>query len=535
MTPLDTETETPKTSENTTSSLRFRVAAALMGGVELCYDPELARAFALAYIAGGEDLIEADSFEAKLKDKYGDDFNLPRFRRAVKAIQSKIIQGASPQREDGWQSELIRKPSKDGGLGPLELCEANALLYFENHPDWQGVLGYNQFTAQHAILRHPPDLVHLKPGDSLEDHHDTQFARWMQTETRQPWKVEMVRRVVDCHAKEHSFHPVRDYLNGLPEWDHVPRLKSWLFDYAGAGPASDADDSHDPELLNFIAAAGERWMISAVARIHNPGCEVHHMLVLEGGEGLGKSMLVKKIGKGWSQVMQGALDGRSAQELIASAVWIWEFAELASLKKTSEVESAKAFITNPEETFRPAYGHRVIKHKRECAFIATVNNDQYFDSQAWEDGKRRAWPIRCTRPFDLDGLDKTIDLLWAEADYKFKHGFRWHFDRNEDSGLITTAIQEQALRVPEHVLTKQVTDAAAKIAESQQAAILYGSASIPEILAELNIPLDRRRSMQQDVGRCLRSAGWMLFQPRHQGKQVRRYRPAEMQSTLPLA
>ena len=248
------------------------------------------------------------------------------------------------------------------------------------------------------------------------------------------------------------------------------------------------------------------------------------MLVLEGGEGLGKSMLVKKIGKGWSQVMRGALDERSAQELVASAVWIWEFAELASLKKTQEVESAKAFITAPEETFRPAYGRRVIRHKRECAFIATVNNDQYFDSVAWEDGKRRMWPIRCNRPFDLDGLDAAIDALWAEADYKYKRGDRWHFDRDADEALIATARQEQAARVPEHVLGETFVDAAIKVAEKHQAAILAGSASVAEVLAELSIPLDRRRGLQQDVGRCLKAAGWKIYQPRYKGKQVRRWR-----------
>lgn len=526
-----------------TTDLDFRVAQALMSGhVEACYAAELLTCFATAYQSGFE--IDANAAERKLKNKFRDEFNLTHFRAGVKTVRrtlSRQTAAAFARSSDGWKRKLIRKAGIDGAPGPVQLCERNALLFFENDPAWEGVLAYNEFTAQHAVLKDPPEPVHLKAGDFLEDHHDTQFACWLQIVTSQPWKVDIVRRAIDCFARDHGFHPVRQYLNSLPKWKpgDPERLKTWLRDYAGVGSATtdsteaapDAtqtkEDKADAKALeDFIAAAGERWMIGAIARVRNPGCEVHHVLVLEGGEGLGKSMLVRKIGKGWSQVMQGALDGKPAQELLASGVWIWEFAELASLKKTSEVESAKAFITAPEDIFRPAYGHRVIKHKRQCAFIATVNGDQYLDSQAWEDGKRRVWPVRCVRPFDFDGLDAAIDLLWAEADYKYEHGHRWHFDRDDDKDLIATAKQEQADRVPESVNRGTFVKAAKDCVVKSQGAF-EGSTSIEEIFVYLEIPLDKRKGLRAECGKCLEAAGWKLTRPRKGGEQVRRYWPTE--------
>lgn len=401
--------------------------------------------------------------KANLHEAFGDDFRFKRWDIEINEQVHKEYERkhppSDPLPDSDWRSKLIRRRRKDDpedcpGTGGILLCEHNAMLYFENHPSWNGVLGYNAFTAQHAILKTPPDPVKLNAGQHLEDHHDTQFARWLQIQTGEPWNVGMVRLATDSFSRDHSFHPPLDYLNSLPKWKpgDPERLKTWLFDYAGAGPSDTEDEEPDADnkaLLGFISAAGERWMISAVARMREPGCEVHHMLVLEGGEGLGKSTLVRTIGKGWSKVITGDLGGKSAQELIASAVWIWEFAELASLKRTSEVEEAKAFITNPEDTFRPAYGRRVIFHKRQCAFIATVNTGEYLDSAAWSDGKRRIWPIHCVRPFDIEGLVQNIDMLWAEADYKYNNKHIWHFDRHSDIEVINTAKEEQMARVPD--------------------------------------------------------------------------------------
>ena len=102
-------------------------------------------------------------------------------------------------------------------------CVTNALMYFANHPEWKGKLAWNEFTGELLVKADMPFPVLLKAGEDVRDHHDTLIQSWFERETRNPkWGVDMIRRAVDCWAKQNSFNPIKDYLNGLPEWDRKP-------------------------------------------------------------------------------------------------------------------------------------------------------------------------------------------------------------------------------------------------------------------------------------------------------------------------
>ena len=62
-------------------------------------------------------------------------------------------------------------------------------------------------------------------------------------------------------AREHSFHPIRDQLDGL-KWDGRERLDSVLPVYFGT------DDSP------YTRAVGRMMLISMMARVYEPGCKV---------------------------------------------------------------------------------------------------------------------------------------------------------------------------------------------------------------------------------------------------------------------
>lgn len=505
------------------ATLLARAAAVISGGVaEACYDPELARAIALTLMDGHKS--EVLKIKRRFQDKFKRDFRTSHLDTLVQEEMDRLqtaAAGPAPKME-AWEHHLLRRGAKeDGSPGAVVMCEHNAGLYLDNHPVWKGVLGYNAFTASHAVLAQPPDLVHVAPGDNLKDHHDTEFTRWLQVVTGQAWSVDMVRRAVDVHARQNSFHPVMDYFKALPPWDGVERLKSWLFNYCGVGPG-ETEEALEEYPLDYISAVGERWMISAVARIFDAGCQVDHVLVLEGGEGLGKSTAVSILGNGWSGVLSGDVGSKDAQQMIASGVWIWEWAELASLRR-SQVEQVKDFVTRRVEIYRPAFGRRVLHEPRKCVFVATVNGNDYLDRS---DGKRRWWPVKCVRAFDLEGLQAAVPLLWAEALHKYKAGVPWHFDREKDKGLIETAKAEQAARVPEEVLLDAIELAARNLAECAFGP-LYGSVSVPDLLAKLDVPLERRKGLQLEVTRCLMSSGWQLWQPRIKGRQLRRWRLKE--------
>jgi predicted P-loop ATPase len=84
--------------------------------------------------------------------------------------------------------------------------------------------------------------------------------------------MDVTHQAVDLRAQERAFHPVRDYLAGVP-WDRTPHLDRWLSYYLGAEPSV------------YVAAIGRMFLIAMVARIFEPGCKADYLLVFEGEQG----------------------------------------------------------------------------------------------------------------------------------------------------------------------------------------------------------------------------------------------------------
>jgi predicted P-loop ATPase len=216
-------------------------------------------------------------------------------------------------------------------------------------------------------------------------------------------------------AQDTPYHPVREYLKAL-KWDGTPRLQIWLAEYLGA--------EADPV---YLAAVGRKFLISAVARVIQPGCQVDHMLVLEGPQDLGKSRTARALARypeWFTDDMPDIHDKDAALQL--SGRWIVELAELAALRR-SELEGMKAFITRPVDVFRPPYARRTVGVPRQSVFVGTTNEAHYLRDPT---GNRRFWPVPCSL-IDIDALECDRDQLWAEALHALHAGEAWHLTREE--------------------------------------------------------------------------------------------------------
>ena len=60
-------------------------------------------------------------------------------------------------------------------------------------------------------------------------------------------------------ADDRSYHPVREYLDSLPEWDGIPRVDTLLIDYLGA------DDTE------YVRSVTRKTLCAAVHRVRYPG------------------------------------------------------------------------------------------------------------------------------------------------------------------------------------------------------------------------------------------------------------------------
>jgi predicted P-loop ATPase len=186
-----------------------------------------------------------------------------------------------------------------------------------------------------------------------------------------------------------------------------------------------------------IQTFGSKWMISAVARIYQPGCKVDHVLVLEGDQGPGKSTALQILGGPYFTDDIAEL-GSKDSALSTIGAWIIEVSELAAMSRP-EMARTKSFITRSTDRFRPPYGKRLIESPRQCVFAGTVNHAEYLRD---ETGGRRFWPALCGR-IDLDALRRDRDQLWAEAVVRYRSGEPWWI---EEPNLNAAATQEQEAR-----------------------------------------------------------------------------------------
>jgi predicted P-loop ATPase len=178
-------------------------------------------------------------------------------------------------------------------------------------------------------------------------------------------------------------------------------------------------------------------MISAIARVMQPGCQVDHLLVLEGDQGTRKSTALRAlVGDDWFR--NSSIDLRSKDAAFTlRGCWVYEFDELDAFRGR-DATRIKSFITLRVDSYRPPYGRNVVDAPRECAFVGSTNEERYLHDTT---GNRRFWPVRCGA-IDIPGLTAARAQLWAEAYARYASGELWYVDSPALSAQLA-AVQEE--------------------------------------------------------------------------------------------
>jgi putative DNA primase/helicase len=291
-----------------------------------------------------------------------------------------------------WSRSLPRK--KDGTLYG---DERTVLAAIERAPDISGLVRYDEFRDVIEFDRAPPWAENILIGSPWSDAHRVELQVWLQTAGIQVNRASVVQDAVIAAARRKSYNPLKEYLKHLL-WDQTPRLDTWLQAYLGA----DGD-------AKYLRAIGRAFLIGAAKRGYFPGTKMDNVLVLEAGQGRGKSTAVRILSKGWCTDYMPDLHSKDAAVQI-QGTFVNEFSELAAIHR-SDLESLKGFVTRSVDRYRPPYGRNAIERPRQCVFIGTTNLNEYLMD---ESGGRRFWPVRC-RAIDTAALERDIDQLWAEA------------------------------------------------------------------------------------------------------------------------
>jgi predicted P-loop ATPase len=307
-----------------------------------------------------------------------------------------------------WKSRLLL--SKSGTPKPIL---ANAITALREAPAWFGVLAYDEFARETVIRSAPPwDAKFVNWAQRAWTSHDDLLAtEWLQREDISVTAA-VAAQAVEAAAHESSFHPVKDYLEGL-EHDGRPRLDSWLTSCLGVAATP------------YHHEVGRAIMIAAVARIFDPGCKVDTVPIFEGPQGARKSTAIKTLFEPWFSDELADLGSKDAA-MQTRGVWGLEVSELDAMSR-AEVSRTKAFVTRTTDRFRPPYGSRIIESPRACVFWGTTNSDSYLKD---ETGGRRFLPVKVGR-IKIEALEENRDQLWAEAVLAYLEGIPWWITSRE--------------------------------------------------------------------------------------------------------
>jgi predicted P-loop ATPase len=326
----------------------------------------------------------------------------------------------SPElRGQDWQGELkLSKETFEPAPTP-----ANVSIILENDIRWADVFAWDDRGQMTILLRQPPFEGGLPCPRPLDNEDPSRVGRWLQAEYGLSVPSKIVFECIKVVAADNRFDPVVDYLSGL-EWDGEERLDLIPEDLLG-----------DPSSLS--AELFKRWMVSAVKRAFEPGCQADYALCLEGPVGYRKSSFFEWLSGGQYVELDSDLGSTSSKQKLQGP-WIALMNELGALQK-SKVEIAKGFLTTRVDTFRMPYGIVELSYPRKVILAATTNgsrdNPYVFDDTGGI--QRRLWVVEVTKTVELSKMTPHLrDQLWSEAVSLYRQGYStWELSEESKSAL----------------------------------------------------------------------------------------------------
>ena len=328
---------------------------------------------------------------------------------ADKRLQQANEDYATPASDDGkWQLSLELEKS-----GDVSDIYENYIIIAKNDNVLKNV-AYNELRDTLDIRGDVP-WEHIKRGWSKSDEVGLYSHLSHVYGLYSPTKADNAMKYA---ADKRRFHPIREYLNGLPEWDGMERIGSLLI------RCLQAEDTP------YVRTVTRKTFAAAVARIYRPGTKFDSVLVFDGMQGIGKSTLFKDlVGEDYySETLSLTdMDDKAGAEKL-QGFWVIEIPEFAGMKK-ADIEKVKAFISTSDDKYRPSYGKVVESHPRQCIIIGSVNGERGYLRDIT--GNRRFWIVKVHQQEQVKTwhfTDEERDQIWAEAKAIYESGEKLYLE-----------------------------------------------------------------------------------------------------------
>ena len=346
---------------------------------------------------------------------------------------------AAPMRSVEEVKAMLDTTEKGGVRNSIRNC----LTVFQYDPLLAGALAYNLLTDRTDLVK--PIGCQRPPGTSMTDT-DMKYIRLYLEETYGLTSERKIADAADLAAHQNSYHPVRDYLNGLV-WDGTERIRFCLRHFLGA-----AADTYTCEALKL-------FLLGAIHRAYRPGCKFEVMLCLVGGQGAGKSTFFRLLAvrDEWFSDDLRRLDDDNVYRKLQGH-WIIEMSEMLATSSAKSIEEIRSFISRQKETYRTPYEAQPKDRLRQCVFGGSSNTLDFLPLD--RAGNRRFLPIMIYPENaevhileDEDASRAYLLQVWAEAMTIYRSG---HYSMKFSKSIQRQLVEVQKNFMPEDTEAGQI-------------------------------------------------------------------------------
>ena len=304
----------------------------------------------------------------------------PELRQAV----TDTIEAAPPSRSVEEVKAMMEGTEKGGVRNSIHNC----LTVFQYDPVLSGAVGKNLLTERIDLLK--PIGRKRRTGSKAMTDMDMKYIRLYLEDTYGLTSEKKIADAADLAADANSYHPIRDYLNGLT-WDGKERIRYCLCYFLGA------DTDTFQSLWLFLLGAGKSTFFRLLA-----------------------------VKDEWFSDDLRKLDDDNVYRKLQGH-WIIEMSEMIATVNAKSIEEIKSFPSRQKEVYKIPYETHPEDRLRQCVFGGNSNAMDFLPLD--RSGNRRFLPVMVypeqaeVHILDDEAASRAyIEQVWAEAMITYKSG-----------------------------------------------------------------------------------------------------------------
>lgn len=299
----------------------------------------------------------------------------------------------------------------------------NVLLSFKADDQLSIYLKHNEFSQEHELTK---DIrignTFFKKGE-LPSNFDSVVKVYFESVLGVAFSNQAMLDGMETFFSERSYNPVMEYMErAASNWDGRKRINQMLQVYLGA------------EDIDLVSKIAEMWLVGAVAKVYDPYAKFDYVLDLVGGQGVGKTSLIQKLGGEWYTDAVTDFANKDNYDIMLKALIVNDD-EMVASNRMSFAET-KAFISKTSLRFRKPYMKRTEEFAKNFVLARTTNQKEYLKDKT---GERRFLSVMADtsrqkkHPMEIE--PETIEQIWGEAVTIYKAGADLMFDKETEERL----------------------------------------------------------------------------------------------------